>query len=73
MSTGNNFFVLYSVLKHFPQLDYLMQLQLLVHRCKTIHIDAMAIEALDTLESNNISQILVVDLCSDHGLSTHVA
>ena len=28
---------------------------------KTIHIDAMAIEALDTLESNNISQILVVD------------
>ena len=40
MSTGNNFFVLYSVLKHFPQLDYLMQLRLLVHRCKTIHIDA---------------------------------
>ena len=28
---------------------------------KTLSIDAMAIEALETLESNNISQILVVD------------
>ena len=28
---------------------------------KTIHKDAMAIEALDALETNNISQILVVD------------
>ena len=28
---------------------------------KTIHKDAMAVEALDTLENNNISQILVVD------------
>ena len=40
MSAENNLFVLYSVLKHFPQLDYLIQLRLLVHRCKTIHIDA---------------------------------
>ncbi|CAM1366766.1 D-arabinose 5-phosphate isomerase [Tenacibaculum litopenaei] len=28
---------------------------------KTIHVDAMAVVALDTLESNSISQILVVD------------
>lgn len=28
---------------------------------KTIDIDAMAIEALDTLENNNITQILVTD------------
>ena len=28
---------------------------------KTIDVDAMAVEALDTLENNNITQILVTD------------
>lgn len=39
---------------------------------KTLSIDAMAIEALETLENNNISQILVVDENADYKGVVHL-
>lgn len=49
------------MLSKTTKIDDLTAADIMSKQPKTIHIDAMAIDALDTLENNNITQILVCD------------
>ena len=49
------------MLKDNPNISSLTAKNIMSHNPKTIQIDAMAIEALETMENNNITQILVED------------
>ena len=49
------------MLNKTTKIDDLTAADIMSKQPKTIHIDAMAIDALDTLENNNITQILVCD------------
>ncbi|SNR15699.1 KpsF/GutQ family sugar-phosphate isomerase [Tenacibaculum jejuense] len=49
------------MLNKTTKIDDLTAVDIMSKQPKTIHIDAMAIDALDTLENNNITQILVVN------------
>ncbi len=49
------------MLKDSPDISSLTAKDIMSHNPKTIQVDAMAIEALETMENNNITQILVED------------
>ena len=49
------------MLKDNPNISSLTAKNIMSHNPKTIQVDAMAIEALETMENNNITQILVED------------
>ncbi len=49
------------MLKNNPDISLLSAKDIMSTNPKTIHVDAMAIQALETMESNNITQILVED------------
>ncbi len=49
------------MLKNNPDISLLSAKDIMSSNPKTIHIDAMAIQALETMENNNITQILVED------------
>ncbi|WP_442266283.1 KpsF/GutQ family sugar-phosphate isomerase [Tenacibaculum sp. ZS6-P6] len=54
------------MLNKTTKIDDLTAADIMSKQPKTIHIDAMAIDALDTLENNNITQILVCDNDSNY-------
>ena len=49
------------MLKDNPDISLLMAKDIMSTSPKKIHVDAMAIHALETMENNNITQILVED------------
>ena len=49
------------MLKDSPDINSLTAKNIMSYNPKTIQVDAMAIEALETMENNNITQILVED------------
>jgi arabinose-5-phosphate isomerase len=49
------------MLKNNPDISLLSAKDIMSIKPKTIHVDAMAIQALETMENNNITQILVED------------
>ena len=49
------------MLKNNPDISSLSAKDIMSIKPKTIHVDAMAIQALETMENNNITQILVED------------
>ena len=49
------------MLSKTTKIDKLTANDIMSRNPKTIHIDAMAIDALDTLENNSITQILAID------------
>lgn len=49
------------MLSKTTKIDAFVASDIMGNKAKTIHRDAMAVEALDILENNSISQLLVVD------------
>ena len=60
------------MLSKTTKIDAFIASDIMGNKAKTIHRDAMAVEALDILENNSISQLLVVDDNNNYACVVHL-